>query len=790
MTVGILMEKPSAARNGQAAWGGASGTFNGEQYVIANARGHLYEFVAPHMMVDPSLAEKYQKWGLVNLPWNPDEMTWRLEPIKGTTQVRNDLKSKLASCDEIAIATDDDPTGEGDAIAIRAIIELGLTGKKFSRLYFADESPPSLQRAFKDRKRIPSLADHPAFKKAAFRSSWDLLSMQWTRAATNMARALGHDTVLRQGRLKSAMVKLVGDQLKAHSDYVRRPFFQNRFRDENGVMYTSPDEPRFDHRDEVPRQYAASPVVCDSVQTKLTVPPKLLDLAALSSLLVGRGVKAGPVLKTYQAMYEAQVVSYPRTEDKTITPEQFDELAPLVDRIAGAVGVDPALLTHREPRRTHVKAQGAHGANRPGPKVPVSLEEVERRFGRTGRLIYATLARNYLSILAEDHVYEQHKGHVAAYPGFTGVANVPKRPGWKAVFDPDAGDVAASDGGEHENAQGLGTRAEPLVFEGANKRPEHPSMKWLMQQLEKRDVGTGATRTSTYCEVTNAKAKHPLLVEEGRKVTLAEAGEMSWRLLPGTHIGDLALTEKVYADMTRIAAGTATAQECLTVVAGWVVEDIATMRKNAAAMRNRRGPGRVAVQRCEGVWLAAPGGPKKVAFNKAWAGHEFTDAECDKLLAGEQITFQATSRAGNRFTATGALEVAEHGGTKFVGFHLHAPGEPTTWCQHPFTRSEVDRLLAGERLEIDDFVGRTGRIFSCVVSWDASAKKLVPDFGSDDQPPRSWCQRTFTDDERRRLAAGESLTLDGFVSKKGSAFTATVSFKQAKGRKRIVPSFG
>ncbi|WP_405941336.1 hypothetical protein [Streptomyces sp. NBC_00207] len=83
-------------------------------------------------------------------------------------------------------------------------------------------------------------------------------------------------------------------------------------------------------------------------------------------------------------------------------------------------------------------------------------------------------------------------------------------------------------------------------------------MKWLMKQLEKRDVGTGATRTSAYSEVTNDKAKYPLLTEKGRKLRPAQAGEMSWRLLPGMRIGDLGLTEKVYADMRDIAAGIAT----------------------------------------------------------------------------------------------------------------------------------------------------------------------------------------------------------------------------------------
>src|SRR5690606_1740610 len=125
--------------------------------------------------------------------------------------------------------------------------------------------------------------------------------------------------------------------------------------------------------------------------------------------LVGKGIKAQLVLSTYQKMYESQVVSYPRTEDKTITPEQFNELAPLVDKIAAVVGVDVKHLTHREPRKTHVKPQGAHGANRPGPSVPSSLDDVEQRFGRAGRLIYETLGKNYLAMIAEDYVYEQQK---------------------------------------------------------------------------------------------------------------------------------------------------------------------------------------------------------------------------------------------------------------------------------------------------------------------------------------------------------------------------------------------
>lgn len=787
----IVAEKPSAARNMASALGGTKGNYKGTDYEITNLRGHLYEFVQPHQMVDASLEDAYQKWDLGHLPWNPVDLSWKREPQKNVSDVIKNLKAALTRGEEIVIATDLDPSGEGDLLFWEAIDELGFLGKRFSRMEFTDESKPAIQKAFEKRRPVKSMQDEGDFRKAMYRSQFDFLSMQFTRIATAMGRESGKNLVLRQGRLKSAMVKLVGDQLKAHNDYVRKPFFQNRFRDENDVMYTNPEEPRFDEKSQVPQQYGPSAVVLDSRSDKRTAPPKLLDLATLSSLLVGKGIKAKLTLATYQKMYEEQVVSYPRTEDKTITPDQFAELTPLVDTIASVVGVDTALLTHRQARSTHVKPQGAHGANRPGPKVPKSLDDVEQRYGKAGRLIYETLAKNYLAMLAEDYEYEQQKGHVEKYPDFVGIANVPKSQGWRAVFDPDAGDDSA-DGDEAENSKGLGSNAEPFVFEGANKRPEHPTMRWLMKQLEKRDVGTGATRTSTYSEITSTTAKYPLLEEKGRKVTLADAGEMSWRLLPDTRIGDLSLTEQVYANMRDIADGKTTAEECLKVVADWVREDIETMQRNAQQMRAAMGLAQTQVApHAKGVWQAAPGGPTNVAFKRIWSGHEFDDAEIEKLLAGETISFQATSKAGKPYTATGSLGIGEFKGRKYVGFQLEVPDKPTSWSGRTFTPAEVDALLAGRQLEITDFVSaRTGKTFGCKVSWDARAKKIVPDFGSGDEPPLSWCKVTFTDEQRRELAGGKEIFVKGFVSAKGKTFDANISWKEEGGKKKIVPSFG
>lgn len=730
MTVAILAEKPSAARVVGNALGGMRGSYNGEDYVVVNARGHLFELAQPEDQVpgaDAGTKAKLKSWSLEDLPWDLSRFSWKQVPQQGVSDLLKSIKAAFSAADEIAIATDFDPSGEGGLIAANVIKELGFAHKKISRMYFTDESATSFQKAFKDRKPVPDLEKFDEYLMSSFRNAWDFASIQFTRVAS---KAAAQPAVLRQGRLKSAMVLLVGDQLKAHNDYVKTSKFQSRFRDENGVMYTNPQEPMYDTAAQVPQTFSASAVVVDKTTQKTTAPPKLLDLAALAARLSGKSFSAEVILKTYQAMYEATVVSYPRTEDKTITHEQFKELLPLVDSIAAVVGVDPAGLTHRTPRGTHVKDTGAHGANRPGPKVPTSLEQLKKDFGPAAPYIYTELARSFLAMVSEDYAYEAQEGHVKDYPDFKGRVAVPKSAGWKAVF------ATGEDADEDENAKGLGRTASPVVHEIVPPRPEHPSMKWLMKQLDKREVGTGATRTSTYAEVTRAqsvKNKYPLMVEKRGKVTFTEFGEMGYRLLPGTNIGDLGMTERVFATMKEIAAGTKQADTELAKIAGWVREDIETMRANGVQMRKELNleERKEAKEKYEGH--AAHLG-KDVKFSREWGGVRFTDQQCEDLLAGKEITFDAKSKAGNDYVAKGKLAkqtftASDGRKVDFVGFKPDFSGVPASFCGHTFTQEEKDKLEAGEKVFVTGMTSKKGNNFDATISYDKKAEKLNLEFG-------------------------------------------------------------
>lgn len=717
MTVGILTEKPSAARNFAKALGGQSGTCNGESYVIAFARGHLFELKQPVDQVDPSKRAKYASWALSELPWDVNDFAFEREKKKDTSKLLADIKKTLGSCDELAIATDSDVSGEGGLLAWEIISELGLDHKPISRMYFTDESPASIKKAFVSRKRLTSMEDHDEYRMAWLRSRWDFLSMQWTRIASEL---VDKRAIVRQGRLKSAMIVLVGDQLKAHNEWKKVPFYEPRFRDENGVMYIDPDATRCARESDVDLSgLHASSVTVDSKTMKRSGPPRMLDLAGLSALLSAKGVKAAEVLKIYQKMYESQVVSYPRTDDKHVTKEQYAELVRNAPAIARAVGIDPSLLTHTAARSTHVKDSGAHGANRPGPVVPSSLAEVESKYGKTGAMIYELLARSALAVLAEDYEYEAQKGHVTDFPAYVGSCSVPKKQGWKAVL---GGASMTDDDDDANNGAGLGTTAQPFVYEGIPRQPTAPTVKWLMKQLERRDVGTGATRTSTFAEVSSSKARYPLMDETKGRISLTETGEISYRLLPGTHIGDLAITERVFSDMKAVAKGDKQADDVLAEVARLVTDDIAVMTANAQTMRKDLGMGDyVEKEYFEGTWQKTGA---HVRFNRTWSGHRFTDQECMDLLAGKDIEITATSkRTGDDFTVIGSFGEYEFEGRKCIGF-------------------------------IPDFTKPT-----------SAAKRGVA--------PKSMLGVKLTDEQREKIEAGEKVKVSGMKSKKsGKNFDA------------------
>ncbi|WP_099088235.1 DNA topoisomerase [Weissella cibaria] len=682
----IITEKPSAAQNFVKALGGEVGQFEGNNFNITNLRGHVMTLKEPEEMVPAELQKAYKSWTLKYMPWQISDFKWQRTYIRNrnlrtgksesTKKIVDEIKAESKKgYDALVIATDTDPSGEGDLLAWEAIDAIGWRGQVL-RANFMDESPKSIKAAMRQLTDVTDKWQHGAYLKGESRNRWDFMSMQLTRIATTSAKKAGYKVVAREGRLKSVIVWKIYEQLEAIKNYVRTPFYEVKFKDPAGHVFGRVTKDgdvipwRFPNKaaaEQDMAQYHSSAVAHEKHQTQTQAPGRLLDLAGLAAVLAPRGYASKEVLATYQKMYEAQVVSYPRTEDKTVTPEQFNELLPLVDRIAKLVGVDTSLLTHRQPRSTHVKPQGSHGANRPGVNVPADVQSL-KKYGDSAMAIYEVLAKNYLAMLAEDYVYDHVTADLADYPSFKTAFNVPIQLNFKLVYDSFAA-TRVDDDDEDENAGVLGPMADPYIHEGANKKPQQPTTKWIMAYLEKHNVGTGATRVSTLSDM--GKGQKAMLRESRGKLTLTETGNVSAVMVKGTWIASPKITKRLFEMMDEVGEFKMTMDKLLESVTQVVDHDMPIMVANAEALQATLGapkpkPVRKVSEKTTGTFNG-----EEITFAKEWSGHKFTDDELAKLLAGEEVSFAAKSKRGKDYTAVGKLAKQTYKGSTFYGFKLN-----------------------------------------------------------------------------------------------------------------------
>lgn len=726
----ILCEKAIASKSFEKALGGKTGTYDGKTYQIVSASGHLFGFVAPHEMVDESLAPQYKSWALNTMPWDLTKLRWtRKTKTPNDARLLKVIGNAFKQTKAVVIATDVDPSGEGQLIGWEILDALKWKGDVY-RMNFDDEAEVSIQKAFKNMVKLPPMLQDGEYLKAEARSRFDFASMQLTRIASKSAEQEGYSVTARQGRLKSVMVSHVYEQEQAIKKYVRKPYYEVKFKDENGHTFArkltkeqidngDAKGIRFDQKADAERdaQTYHEDTITDVKRTRKTsAPGALLDLSGLSAILSKQGFSAELVLDTYQKMYEETYVSYPRTEDKQITPEQFNEMLPLVNRIASVVSVDINLLTHRTPRKTHVKEGCAHGANRPGKKVPASLSEIEAFGGKCGVAIYETLARNFLSMFGEDYEYESVSARLATYPDFVTSFTIPIKLNYKEIFDTAKHAKDDDENEEKDTGKDIGTKASPFIAEGANTKPSKPTMTWLMNYLQKKDVGTGATRTSTYAEITKAN-KQQMLVEKRGVLSTTDAGKVTAITARGTFIANVDITKQLFDFMRDVGKGKATIANIMKLANDVIAHDKPKMLENAKDLRSVLGEpskqlqGRKTVERVEGIWVKTNA---KVTFKRTWKDYRFTDDEVKTLLNGGSVSVTFKTSKGSMMTVSGVLAEGEHNGHKFIGFKPDFDSAPkpvdpnrtpfkdgsfkNTWGGHKFTKKELDALAKGQSI--------------------------------------------------------------------------------------------
>jgi DNA topoisomerase-3 len=325
----LLAEKPSVARE-LAAFVGArdrqDGYFEGQGYQVTWALGHLATLKEPEDY-DPAL----KRWSLATLPIVPDKFELKLIDAKGGRQQFNVIKKLFRAADEIVCATDAGREGE---LIFRYILELaGATRKPAQRLWLSSLTESAIRDAF---KRLRPLSDYDTLYAAArcrSQSDW-IVGLNATRYYTVRHRSAG-GLLWSVGRVQTPVLALIvrrDDEIRA---FKPEPFWElmTKYRK---VVFKFAGE-RF-LKEELANEWLARvlghPFVVRSVERKeeRDLPPQLYDLTELQRDMNRRyGMSADATLKAAQSLYEAKVLTYPRTDSRYLTHDMKGQIPGIFD---------------------------------------------------------------------------------------------------------------------------------------------------------------------------------------------------------------------------------------------------------------------------------------------------------------------------------------------------------------------------------------------------------------------------------------------------------------------------
>lgn len=348
----VIAEKPSVATDISKALGGLKREkdyFEGEEYVVTSAVGHLLEIKAPD-----DFEVKRGKWSLANLPVLPPR--FELNPIEKTESRLKQIGKFLRRKDIDTVINACDAGREGELI-FRYIAQFHGNKKPIKRLWLQSMTPGAIRAGFERLRTDEEL--QPLASAAACRSEADwLIGINGTRAMTAFNSKLGGFQLTPVGRVQTPTLTIVVEREEKIKKHVPRTYWEVHATFEgsggpySGVWF---DEAFKKVKDGDPDlradriwENAKAQSIVDHVQGKTGIVeekskpssqscPLLYDLTTLQRDANGRfGMAASSTLKIAQALYERhKVITYPRTDSKALPEDYLATVKKTMDVIRG-----------------------------------------------------------------------------------------------------------------------------------------------------------------------------------------------------------------------------------------------------------------------------------------------------------------------------------------------------------------------------------------------------------------------------------------------------------------------
>ncbi len=348
MTCLIVSEKPSMGRAIAAALGiqGNGRSFiQGSDVIVTWCVGHLVEAIGPEGY-DPAL----KQWRLDTVPFFPD--AFRYSPIEATKD-QYEVVARLLSREDVTEVVNATDAGREGELIFDLVYRLAGCTKPVLRFWTSSLTDDAIREAYGRMKPGGTYTGLRDAARSRQEADW-LVGINCTRAQTLVMQKGGGKGVYSIGRVQTPTLALLVNRELEITNFVPKDFwtlwalFQAGGRPAEGGSYKGKwfrkiegkDQDRFETEEEakaLAAKLAGLPGKVASVtsKTEKKKPELLYDLTNLQKEANKRfGFTAEHTLEVAQDLYEAKLISYPRTNSRYLTEADAQKAAGWIKAIS------------------------------------------------------------------------------------------------------------------------------------------------------------------------------------------------------------------------------------------------------------------------------------------------------------------------------------------------------------------------------------------------------------------------------------------------------------------------
>lgn len=565
-----IAEKPSVARDIARILGAnerKDGYLSGNGYAVTWGFGHLMGLAMPE-------AYGIQGFRRENLPIFPEKFllvprqvkegkTYKDDP--GVVKQLNIIKELFEQCDSIIVATDSGREGE---LIFRYIYNYLNCSKPFSRLWISSLTDRAIREGLDNMKNGREYDN--LYRSAKARSEADYLVGLNSSQALCISAGQG---VFSLGRVQTPTLMMICNRYMENKNFTPQKFWQLRvqsgkasteFSALSATKYNKVEEATGD----LEKVRSAGTLQVTACERKEAVQdaPLLYDLTTLQKEANTRhGFSADKTLSIAQRLYEATVLSYPRTGSRYISEDVFEIIPERIRLLASyprfavyAATMEGQTLNSRSVNAAKVTD---HHALLVTENQPVELAADDR-------IIYEMVAARMLEAFSGKCVME--KTAVTMQAGdvtFAVRGSVIKVPGWRSVLnlseeeDEDnatlpelhEGDTLSIIKCESLEKQ---TKPRPLHTESSLLGAMESAGKDLANEEERQamkevGIGTPATRAA----IIETLFSRDYIRREKKSLVPTEKGLTVYSIVKDKKIADVAMTGNWESALAKIETG-------------------------------------------------------------------------------------------------------------------------------------------------------------------------------------------------------------------------------------------